>query len=155
MTSTPKMAERIAVPGTETEQISRALMGWFKQYPDFPPGVRQLEFEYLKDDTPCMALSTIQGAYKIKQYITGGYLAQYQFELIYRAQPQDNNDRLHMDEILNALGDWAVNCNEKPNLGPGRTVRSIACDARSSLYGRYENGDEDHQILMTLKYEVI
>ena len=102
-----------------------------------------------------MALSTIQGAYKIKQYITGGYLAQYQFELIYRAQPQDNNDRLHMDEILNALGDWAVNCNEKPNLGPGRTVRSIACDARSSLYGRYENGDEDHQILMTLKYEVI
>lgn len=112
-----------------------------------------IDFEYLGDDKPCMALSTIQGAYKTVQYITGGYLAQYQFKIIYRAQPQDNNDRLKMDEVLNGLADWASSREDKPDIGGGLRVKSISCNTQSVYLGRYEGGDEDHQILMTMKYE--
>lgn len=142
-----------AVPGPESGQISRSLLGWLNQYASFPAGIRMIDFEYLADDKPCMALSAIQGAYKIAQYITGGYLAQYQFKITYRAQPQDNNDRLKMDEVLNALGAWSSSGKDKPDIGEGLRVKSISCDTQAGYLGRYEGGDEDHQILMTMKYE--
>lgn len=144
---------RASVPSDESGRVSRNLLGWLNQYASFPAGVRMIDFEYLEDDKPCMAMSTIQGAYKVAQYITGGYMAQYQFKLIYRAQPGSNNDRLKMDEVLNALGAWACSREDKPDIGEGLTVKSISCDTQSVYLGRYEGGDEDHQILMSMKYE--
>lgn len=141
------------VPSPEQERVSRGLLAWLNQYPGFPPGVWMIEFEYLDTDKPGMALSAIQAAYKTKEYMGGDYLAEYQFKLIYRAQPGDsNNNRLKMNEILDAIGDWAARRRDKPDIGAGKQMRKIVCNARAALFGRYENGDEDHQILMTMHY---
>lgn len=141
------------VAASEQDQISRMLLSWVNQFPNKPVSV--INYEFLRDGEPGMALSTIQATYKTKQYITGGYQAQYQFKIIYRVQPSTNNDRLNADELLNKLGDWMATRAELPVLGEG--IRSIRIDAttRSSLFARYENGDEDHQILMNMIYEVI
>lgn len=141
------------VAASEQDQISRMLLSWVNQFPDKPVSV--INYEFLRDGEPGMALSTIQATYKTKQYITGGYQAQYQFKIIYRVQPSTNNDRLNADELLNKLGDWMATRTDLPVLGQG--IRSIRIDAttRSSLFARYENGDEDHQILMNMIYEVI
>lgn len=143
------------VASSEQEQVSRGLLSWLNEYPSLPAGVRMIDFEYLADDTPGLTLSTIQGAYITRRYLGGDYMAEYQFKLIYRAQPGDSrNNRLKMDETLDALGDWAVARakTDKPDIGAGKQVRGIVCNTRSSLFGRYENGDEDHQILMTMHY---
>lgn len=141
------------VSTTEGQRVSRGLLGWLNQYSDFPSGIRMIDFEYLDSDKPCIALSTIQGPYITKQYMGGDYMAEYQFKIIYRAQPGDsNNNRLKMDEDLDALGDWAMHKKEKPDIGTYKQVRKIICNARAALFGRYENGDEDHQILMTMSY---
>ena len=137
---------------TEQEQISRVLLAWLNQFPDKP--VMLVNYEYLKEGEPSMALSTIQAAYKTKKYITGGYQAQYQFKVIYRLQPSTNNDRLKADELLNGLGDWATMRSDLPSLGGGIRCLKVEATTRSSLFGRYENGDEDHQILMNMTYEV-
>lgn len=106
-----------------------------------------------------MALSTIQAAYIVKKYILGGYQAEYQFKVIYRMKPGNSNDkRLKADEMLNALGDWAElfgGVNNDPFIGEGKRVIRIEPTTRSSLFAMYENGDEDHQILMKMNYEVI
>lgn len=138
---------------TEQEQISRVLLAWLNQFPDKP--VILINYEFLKDGEPSMALSTIQAAYKTKKYIAGGYQAQYQFKVIYRVQPSTNNDRLKADELLNGLGDWANTREDLPILGEGIRCLKVEATARSSLFARYENGDEDHQILMNMTYEVI
>lgn len=138
---------------TEQEQISRVLLAWINQFPDRP--VTLINYEYLKDGEPSMALSTIQAAYKTRKYITGGYQAQYQFKVIYRLQPSTNNDRLKADELLNGLGDWATMREDLPALGDGIRCLKVEATTRSSLFARYENGDEDHQILMNMIYEVI
>lgn len=138
---------------TEQEQISRVLLAWLNQFPDKP--VTLINYEYLKDGEPSMALSTIQAAYKTRKYITGGYQAQYQFKVIYRLQPSTNNDRLKADELLNSLGDWATMREDLPVLGEGIQCLKVEATTRSSLFARYENGDEDHQILMNMIYEVI
>ncbi len=137
------------VSNKETEQISRKVLSWLNKFPEKPV---KIDYEYLRDDGISMALSTIQGAYKTAQYITGGYKAQYQFKVAYRLQPSKNNDRLSADEILNALANWAA--DNPPDLGGPRYIR-VECDARASLFARYEDGSEDHQILMTMIYEVI
>lgn len=143
---------REAVPSYEQEQVSRGLLAWLNRYPDFPAGVRRFDFEFLEEDKPCMALSTIQGTYITKRYVGGDYMAAYPFKLIYRGQPTTNGDRLKMDEALDAIGDWAAHNRTKPDIGKNKTMQRIAVNAQSSLFGRYDNGDEDHQILMTMTY---
>lgn len=101
-----------------------------------------------------MAVSAIQGASITARYITGGHRGEYQYKVIYRIKPGNSMDkRLKADELLNRLGDWAT--QNKPNLGEGITVIRNAPTSRSALFAAYDNGDEDHQILMTLTYEVI
>lgn len=137
----------------ENDQISRLFLAWLNQFPDKP--VKTINYEYLKAKEPDMALSTIQAAYKTRQYITGGYEAQYQFKIIYRIQPDGNDSRLKADELLNRLGGWAASRQDKPALGDGIRCIRIEATTRSSLFARYEGGDEDHQILMLMTYEVI
>lgn len=146
------MAQNNYVSNAETDNVSRKMLAWLNTYPEKP--VSLIEFEYLETDKPSMALSIIQGAYKTKQYISGGYVAQYQFKVIYRVQPgRSNNARLNADELLNAMGDWMSSRSNYPDIG--YRILRIVCDSRSSLFAAYENGDEDHQILMTMTYEVI
>ena len=141
------------VSAAEEDQVSRKLLAWLNTFPSKP--VDLIRFEFLPADTEAMALSTIQAAYITKKYILGGYQAEYQFKLIYRVKPGNSNDkRLKADELLNELGDWATSAS-RPDIGEGRKVIRVEPTTRSSMFAPYKNGDEDHQILMKLTYEVI
>ena len=140
------------VSAAEEDKVSRKLLVWLNTYPDLP--VDLIRFESLPADTSAMAISTIQASYIVKRYVLGGYQAEYQFKIIYRVKPGNSMDkRLKADELLNALGDWAAS-EKPPNIGDGRRVIRIEPTTRSSLFAVYENGDEDHQILMKMNYEV-
>lgn len=151
---------RPMVAAEEADKISRNVLIWLNTFPDIPDSVlagnpvTPINFEFLTDNTPCMALSTIQAPYITNRYILGGYEAEYQFKVIYRIIPGNTTSpdkRLKADELLDQLGDWAR--RENPDLGKG--IRSIRVEttARSSKFAEYENGDEDHQILMKMTYE--
>lgn len=137
---------------TEEQRISRAMMAWINSYPELPVSI--VNFEQLKADVASMALSTIQGTYIVRRYIYGGHEGEYQFKIIYRIKPGNSNDaRLKADELLDAIGDWAL--DHEPNLGEDIRVMKLEATTRSSMYAMYENGDEDHQILMRMNYEVV
>lgn len=144
------------VDKAEKDQISRNMVIWANTFPDLPAdlsGDMPINFEYLVADYPCMALSTIQSTHIIKRYIMGGYQAEYQFKLIYRIKPGKSIDkRLKADELLDRFGDWAR--TQKPYIGDNLQVIRIDSTTRSSMFAVYENGDEDHQILMKMTYEV-
>lgn len=149
-----KEQPRQAVPSYEQEQVGRLFLVWLNQYPNFPPGIRGLDYSFLVSDKTCMALFGIQGTYITKPYMGGDYMAEYQFSLNYRAQPTTNGERFQMDEVLNSIGDWAVweVKRHRPNIGQGKQATKLTINARSLPIGREDNGDEDHQILMTLNY---
>lgn len=141
------------VAAEETKSISRALFRWLNTWPDKP---EVINYESLPADGEGMALSTIQGAYKLKEYVRGGYLGQYQFKVMYRVQPgNSNNNRLSADETLDALGGWATATRPYPDIGFGRRVTKIKINSLSSVFANYEDGSEDHQILMTMDYSSI
>lgn len=146
----------------EEDKISRNILIWLNGFPDIPDAVlagnpiTPINFEFLEDNKPCMALSTIQAPYIVERYIVGGYKAEYQFKVIYRIIPGNTTSpdkRLKADELLDRLGDWAS--RSKPDLGTEINALKVEATTRASLFAMYENGDEDHQILMKMTYEVI
>lgn len=138
----------------ETEQAGRGLVSWLNGWTDFPVGVLSVNYNHLSTDDVGMAVSPIQGG-KIKQYIMGGYLAEYQFKLIYRVHPTDNDDRLKATEVLDRFGAWAEQNPEKPNLGDRAKVLEVKRDDCATLFAPYQDGSEDYQILMTMTWEVM
>lgn len=145
---------KTSVPNVETDQVARALLVWLNSWPEKP--VELINFEFLRDDAECMTMSEIQGAYKTKQYIDGAYEAQYQYKIVYRSAGLTSLDkRLKAIEMLNAFADWMANTETKPMLGSGRNFKEIKTDSRASLFGRYADGTEDIQVLMTMIYEVM
>lgn len=153
---------RALVTAEEEDKISRNVLIWLNKFTEIPDAVlagnplTPINFEFLTDNKPCMALSTIQAPYIVERYIIGGYKAEYQFKVIYRIIPgvtTGPDKRLKADELLDRLGDWAS--RSKPNLGAGIRALKVEATTRSSLFAMYENGDEDHQILMKMTYEVI
>lgn len=146
----------LLVEKSEEDQVSRNMVIWANTFPDLPSdlsGEIAVNYEYLVSDLPCMALSTIQSTYITKRYILGGYQAEFQFKMIYRIKPGKSLDkRLKADELLNRFGDWAR--TQRPFIGDNMRVVRIEAMTRSSVFAAYENGDEDHQILMKMTYEV-
>ena len=148
--------KRTLVAAEEADKISRSMLVWANTFPNKPVTVIKYEFldidETSGDDT-AMALSTIQGTYITRQYIIGGYQAEYQFKIIYRIKPGTSNDkRLQADEMLNRFGDWAR--TQKPDLGEGINALRVEPTTQSSKFAQYEDGYEDYQNLMRLTYEV-
>ncbi len=139
---------------SEEERISRSVLVWLNKFPEIPSDIDRINYETLVDDKSCMALSVIQGAFITRRYILGGYQAEYQFKVIYRIKPGNSIDkRLKADELLDKLGAWAG--RNPPDIGEGIRTLRVEQTAQSTLFAMYENGDEDHQILMKLTYEVI
>ena len=138
----------------EEQDIARKMMIWANAFSDDDMPAATVNYEFLAADSASMALSTIQGAYITQKYILGGHEAEYQFKIIARIIPGNSNDkRLKCDAMLNRFGDWAM--QNLPSLGDGMRVRRMEAVSRAALFARYEDGTEDHQILMKITYEVI
>lgn len=132
--------------------MSRAVRQWLNTYPDKP--LSKLDFEWLGDDGG-LCISTIQTAYKTKQFIDGSYQAQYQFKIVYRSTAKNADERMNADEVLDAYGAWAEANADGLTIADGIRVRKVKRDTAAALFARYEGDVEDHQILLTLTYEVI
>ena len=142
------------VSAEEEQDISRKMMVWANSFSDDDMPAATINYEFLAADSASMALSTIQGAYITRKYIIGGHEAEYQFKIIARIFPGSSNDkRLKADAVLNRFGDWAM--QNYPSLGDGIRVRRMETVSRAGMFARYDDGTEDHQILMKMTYEVI
>jgi hypothetical protein len=142
------------VSAEEEQDISRKMMIWANSFSDDDMPAATINYEFLAADSASMALSTIQGAYITRKYIIGGHKAEYQFKIIARIFPGSSNDkRLKADAVLNRFGDWAM--QNYPSLGDGIRVRRMDVSSRAAMFARYNDGTEDHQILMKMTYEVI
>lgn len=142
------------VSAEEEQDISRKMIIWANSFSDDEMPAAMINYEFLAADSASAALSVVQGAYITRKYILGGHEAEYQFKIVLRIIPGTSNDkRLKADAVLNRFGDWAM--QNPPALGDGMRVRRMEVSSRAAMFARYEDGTEDHQILMKLTYEVI
>ena len=142
---------RVLVSASEQTEIARAVLIWLNTYEDKP---KKVDFEYL-GKTSGICVSVVQAAFKTRQYITGGYEAQFQFQVVLRLIADDVEKRLKADEDLNKLGEWMEANVSSLNLPNGISNSRIRRDMAAAIMARYDNNAEDHSISMTLTYEVI
>ena len=140
---------RELVSAAEQSAVTRAVIAWFNGYTDLP--LSKVDYEYL-GKTSGLCIAVVQAAYKIKQYINGGYQAQFQFQIVYRLIADDVDSRIDADEALNEMGEWAE--NNVPSPPDGISNWKIKRDTASACMARYDNNAEDHSISMTINYEV-
>ena len=146
--------EKKLVSSEEEQDISRKMMVWVNSFSDDDLPAATINYEFLTADSASVALSVIQGAYITRRYLLGGHEAEYQFKIIARIKLGGSNDkRLKADAVLNRFGDWAM--KNYPSLGDGVRVRRMEAVSRAAVFAVYQDGWEDHQILMKMKYEVI
>lgn len=135
------------VPVRERAEVARAVCEWLNTFPEIPSRVN---FDYLGESG--IAVSTEQSAYKSRQFIDGSYEAQYLFQVIYRDAPTSDDARLKMDELLTGVAEWIE--SSLPALGGRMTAQKAVCTSSPALSARYDDGVEDHQLAVTLTYEV-
>lgn len=140
----------------ESKRINREILIALNNYPDMPEAISKIAYEYLVDSVPNMAMSVTQGAHITKRYILGGYEGEVDFKVIYRLQPTGASidGRLKADEELDKLAAWAVQYLRKNGIGIG-VVKQVNIEDGATAVAQYVNGDEDHQVLMKITYEVI
>lgn len=146
--------EKKLISAAEQSDLDRLMMLWANQFPDIPENVMVIEYEYFAAKTVSMALSAIQSTYITKRYITGGYQAEYSFEIHYQIPPSgaSNDKRLKAVELLNAFGAWAE--SERPDIGENRRVVRLETTGRANYIGATEDLYEDYMIPLKLTYEV-
>lgn len=146
--------ERVMVPASEEDQIARTVREWLNTFEPLPAGA--IRYVQLLSGVPGMTMRLEESTYKTSQYILGGYEAQMRFSINYRIQPGDSvEQRLTADETLNAIGDWACDPTNLLTLGERCRALKIVTDSRAKLSDEWDDGDEDHKIILTLTYEVI
>lgn len=138
----------------EQQDLDRLMVAWANQFPNIPENVMVIKYEYFASKTVGMALSAVQGAYITKKYITGGYQAEYAFEIHYQIEPSgaSDNKRLKAVEMLNAFGAWAE--SNYPDIGDGRKSLKLEVTSRASYLGATSDQYEDYMIPLKLTYEV-
>lgn len=140
------------VSAREENGISRNVLSWLNAFPGLPLYIERLDYEFMGADTVCMALSLVQSAYIVERFIDGSYIADYQFEIIYRINPSGAGARLDADEMLNQLGAWAD--GQAPYIGDGLEVQELEQTTPAALFARMEGGWEDHRIFFRMTYKV-
>lgn len=146
--------KRKLASASEQEDLDRRVLEWANQFPDIPENVPVIKYEHFASKTVGMALSAVQGAYITKKYITGGYQAEYSFEIHYQIAPTgaSDNKRLEAVELLNTFASWAE--TQLPDIGGGRNPMLIETTSRASYLGATSDEYEDYMIPMKLIYEV-
>lgn len=152
--SSPRKSEDLVSLG-EGDQLARRLILFLNGWPELPreiagPGVL---YTPLPAKAISMGLYPIQGTYITDWDILGNRDAEYRFRVLYRVRPGGSQDvSLRADETLDALGEWLQ--SQCPDLGPGRTVTDIRPTTRAFGFDADANGDEDHQIILIMRYHM-
>ncbi len=139
-------------PKSVTDDLNRLLLIWLSGYTDIPALIKPEPMLAAKETG--LELTTIKNSMGSPDITGERWEGEYQFGIIYRiVKPSGADERLKAVQDLNRLGNYAS--TTVPDLG--EHISFIECNVaqQAALLYPWGNGDEDYQILLNLKYEVI
>lgn len=149
----------------DTKDFSTILSGLLNDFPAI--GAREIRFGELGDKSgvgiyPSAAATVISETTDIM----GGVYQKcnYAVQVVYRAVPQSETDRIHIKGWLDKLARWLekqpITADGQqhtlaawPNLGDGRTITAFVQVSAAYLAGRYADGVEDWAVSLSMRYD--
>lgn len=108
------MADPIPMTISDQESASKAILGLLIQYPDYPDGFEGNHKTVLYNsigEEQSIGIFPLQGAIYLKKYVSGSYVGQVPFEVVYKSSPTKNASMLKAQELLENIGKWLESCN--------------------------------------------
>lgn len=158
--------QKTAIDIDGTEAVSKILLTLLNQFPGL--GSKKILFATLSETSGIGFFPTSGAALMTNKEDIVGHVTQvcaYPFNLIYRAAPKSEAQRLKIKELLDGIGRWleqqpvTVNGVEYrlaayPALSAGnRVIKSISRTSPGHLNAAYQDGIEDWLISLSLRYE--
>lgn len=155
-----------SAPAVEQQMISVAVQKLLESFPELPQDIKRngVSFQRLQPDRLCMGFAPMPGAIKTREYLDGSYDAQFPFQLIYRAMPTTDSERLERYNLVDRISLWLEGVALEdakgnqyqlpgyPLLSDGREITSITATTLTTLINRSDSGYEDYQGLFKVKY---
>lgn len=145
------MADKL-LARAEAAAAHRAVKAWLNGCEALPEGLA-VSFEDLAEKEMGLCFSTDQSPVYAARYITGGYKAQYQMQIIYRVLPSDDGDMLDAVELLTDISAWCAE-NENSLSIPGAASVRVERTSDAAVLGVYEDGTSDYGCGITITWEV-
>ena len=103
------MAEPEKLTIRDAENAQKGILALALAYPDYPNLFKAdnttIRWNSIKTDRS-IGLFPIQGAVYLKKYVSGSYVAQMPFQILYKCSPTTNRASIEAQEMLNNLAAW-------------------------------------------------
>lgn len=103
------MAEAEKLTIKDAENAGKGLLALALAYPDYPKGFKAdnttIKWNSINADRS-IGLFPMQGAVYSKKYVSGSYVAQMPFQMIYKCSPTTNKAIMDAQDVLNNLAAW-------------------------------------------------
>lgn len=102
--------ERTPLQIADAENTYSAIMEMVKEFPDYenwidPEDEDAVIWNGISEGTG-IGIFPLQGAYYIKRYVSGSYVAQLPFQIQFKCAPTSNQGRMECQTLLNDLARW-------------------------------------------------
>ena len=128
-------------------ELQQTVKTWLGGGEDIPA---ELTFENLPENDYGICFTTTQAPLYAAKYITGGYKGQYQFQIIYRVLPSDDDDMIDAVDLLMRYASW---CADNPPAIDGAVNTHVERTSNAAIVTAYEDGTSDYAISLTLTWE--
>lgn len=133
----------------DMEGVSEAVLTLVSKYPDMPKN-RKVQWQSM-DDGECIGLYTLSGAVYLKRYISGAFIGQMPFRIMYQVSPTTNKARINSQKFLEELAKWLETCSAEFR-DPKLSIESIERTSPVIMAAAYEDGSEVYQTTMNITY---
>lgn len=147
------MADAIPLSLSDAESVYNAVLKLVLQYPSYPT-----TFTASHDTVKWNSINTEesiglfprQGAIYLKQYVSGSYVAQFPFTIVYKSSPTSNPDSINSQLLVDNLAKWLSVC------GVDFTDTRISLEEIKQTSPTYASGqtleDQAYSVNMQLQY---
>lgn len=137
---------------TEQQAIAKSLLNWLNEYEFLP---ERIQYQYLPKGKRGISLESTNGAIKIYEDVTGGYTGQFPFAILYKVMPDDSEDKISAESLLEDIGLWmeSKNVDEYPNIGDNREITLMSRNTIPTIFQVDEDGSIIYQAIYNLEYK--
>ena len=93
----------------DAENAQRGILELVLGYPGYPDTFQAdnstVKWNSVNEDSS-IGLYPMQGAMYIKKYVSGSYVAQMPFQMVFKSSPTTNRANLDAQEMMTELADW-------------------------------------------------
>ena len=159
----PEKLEQLKID--EQDAISRAVSLMLSKCPIVETRMLEVHVDGLPNKAEVIGVFPMQGAVYLSKYISGGFVAQFPFQIRYRIKASERDDARRIDaaNMLDKIGRWfsgqkvtdggeVYRIEGYPSLTEGRTICGIERSSTAFLSAMAQDGTTDFQLNMQLKY---